>query len=257
MISELLEMQLNDGRFSDLKMFDTVKTKNPKNLDMLAEGFSERSIALKNLLLSLWSRGIDTIACCGGHSNPKEAHSQATKNCVPYVTIIARNMLSQDLITLIKQIKEEYVDDVEINCRNNINNKNELLLSFEFKGAVKDWRKIDDTREAFFKMLQDKMASIKTLKKNSDCEYKIEIVKGLMNNKSHIINLMWESKSQGTVYFIADSQDENGHIFVTLPIDALEKLLPYATKYIADLKNGEGSSVRFEFPLEEELNCNL
>lgn len=254
MASVLFEAQMNDGRVTDFKCYRGL---NEQYFEMIASAYCEGSPALKSLLLSLWSQGIDTIACCRGHEDPHEAHSHATKDNVPYVAIIARNIPAKDLIAVTTRIREKYNDDVVINCVNNCYNEKEMVLQIEFKGAVKDWSKIDITRENFFKMLQDEISCIKTVESESDYNYKSEIVKGLLCGKPNTINVYWEEKSQGTVCFSTRNPDEKGSFYLSMSIDSLKNAFPQMSETIAEFNNGSSSRFEFTYTPEDEIATGL
>ena len=67
-------------------------TKDKRN--EYAELFAEGNEQLKNILLKLWERGIDTYACCAGHGEPRW----------PYIFLNIEKFLNSDFESLIAKI---------------------------------------------------------------------------------------------------------------------------------------------------------
>ena len=99
-------------------------------LEKIATDFSEGNIILKNLLLTLWKQGIETVGCCNGHKEKKQ---------LPYISIKSHSNISlyifpQIIEKLIKELQNEIEisimmneDDINITFYTTEENKNTMF----------------------------------------------------------------------------------------------------------------------------------
>lgn len=84
----------NDGNIYTLKLKDMADA----DKFAVAEEFSEGSTALKELMLTLWNKGVETFACCRGHYKTARGKKYFVRPYISFsITILTENELTNFL----------------------------------------------------------------------------------------------------------------------------------------------------------------
>jgi len=150
-----METNLNDGKCHGV---DEIKN---NGLEQSAKQFSEGNKLLEEILLNLWSLGIETLACCKGEHVKGHEIDSALFFRFPYIAIKVTEQTKEKVMLLIKILANE-----KGNSKPNITYKNTVFRNEQSSTLLIDRMFLSNANvNKMFKVVLSATEKMKTIKK--------------------------------------------------------------------------------------------